>query len=558
MVSFLLNTRLTLILAVGISITILSYLLMLLLLGVYVFFLWLVIAAGSWGILPGGDGGAFALLQGDLFNLAARYFADLVSWGLPALTMLITASAAARVARQVETSVRWHGFLVGLVAAVSGLLVNMTLDLNEGGALDLRSLSIFGMTLFAGWLGSVPIQMENAKAEALYRASRAIRQARGLDTIVAAIGENLAGRDVCGVALWQSANGVSQAGQEEMVLLSAWTAAHLQSWPPGLRLTLPEDLYRLGDDPQKDARLLRVHSLEPAERSRWRDLGIRTAVFLPLTGIALDAERERAGVDCIMIAWRADVAMRDDQIRAFLTVDAQVSLMLENLRLVEQARQAGISTERQRLAHEIHDTLAQGFTSIIMHMEAAEQALAQQSPAVHHHVSLARDTARDHLLQARRVVWALRPQPLERAPLPEALQRTVNRWAAESGIPADFIITGEIVTLNPAGEVALLRAAQEALANIRKHAQATQVTVTLSYFDDQLLLDVQDDGRGFDPAEIAKREREPDKGGFGLQTMRERLEQVGGTVSLETTPEEGTTVTFILPLATIDKNHILE
>ncbi len=143
--------------------------------------------------------------------------------------------------------------------------------------------------------------------------------------------------------------------------------------------------------------------------------------------------------------------------------------------LAAAERREGVLEERQRLAREIHDTLAQGFTSIVMHLEAAEQALPDDLDTLQKHLDRARTTARTSLDQARRVVQDLRPDLLEQQSLPDAIERTAVRWTEETGIPLTTTITGLPVPLHPNIEVTLLRAAQEALNNIRKHAQATAV-----------------------------------------------------------------------------------
>ena len=208
-------------------------------------------------------------------------------------------------------------------------------------------------------------------------------------------------------------------------------------------------------------------------------------------------------------------------------------------------RQAGILEERQRLAREIHDTLAQGLTSIVMHLEAAEQALTQDSFAAQQHLDQARQTARDSLTEARRFVWALRPESLERDPLPKAITRVAEHWSEEHRLPAHTHITGTPHSLPPEIEVTLLRAAQEALANVSKHAHASEVTLTLSYMNDVVALDVQDNGLGFDQSLVAP---SLDGDNFGLVAMRQRVEQWGGTLTLESAPQEGTTLAIEIPL----------
>lgn len=211
--------------------------------------------------------------------------------------------------------------------------------------------------------------------------------------------------------------------------------------------------------------------------------------------------------------------------------------------LTAAERREGVLEERQRLAREIHDTLAQGFTSIIMHLEAAEQAIADPK-TVQKHIDRARSTARTNLDDARRVVRDLKPDSLEKQTLPEAIERTALHWGEETGIPVTAKATGNPIPLHPNIEVTLLRAAQEALHNIRKHAQATEVQLTLSYMGDLVMLDVQDDGLGLDGAEPS-----PFSSGFGLEAMRERVEACGGTLTLESDPGEGTTVVITIPLS---------
>jgi signal transduction histidine kinase len=212
--------------------------------------------------------------------------------------------------------------------------------------------------------------------------------------------------------------------------------------------------------------------------------------------------------------------------------------------LAASERREGVLEERQRLAREIHDTLAQGFTSIVLSLEAAEQALPNDLDKLHKHFDQARSTARASLDQARRVIQDLRPELLEQHSLVEAIERLAVRWKRESGIPVTATITGNPIPLHPNIEVTLLRSTQEALNNIRKHAQATDVQLTISYMDDVVILDVQDNGVGLNGAAPS-----PLSGGFGLQAMRERVEQCGGFVTLESDSGEGTTLVLSIPLS---------
>jgi signal transduction histidine kinase len=211
--------------------------------------------------------------------------------------------------------------------------------------------------------------------------------------------------------------------------------------------------------------------------------------------------------------------------------------------LAAAERRAGVLEERQRLAREIHDTLAQGFTSIVMHLEAAEGALPDDLDTLQKHLDRARSTARTNLKQARRVVENLRPEVLEEFSLPDAIERTAARWREETGITLTTTITGTPIALHRDIEKTLLRAVQESLNNILRHAQASAVQLTLSYMEDVVMLDVQDNGAGFDEKGPA-----PTEGGYGLQAMRERAELCGGSVTVESDPGEGTTVVVSIPI----------
>jgi signal transduction histidine kinase len=246
---------------------------------------------------------------------------------------------------------------------------------------------------------------------------------------------------------------------------------------------------------------------------------------------------------------------RDEQIAGHQRAHAELSETNERLkatiaenealhhRLLAQAREAGIADERQRMAREIHDTLAQGLTGIVTQLQAAEQAAdgaVHAGPAWRRHVAAATRLARESLTEARRSVHALRPEPLETATLSEALSGVAARWSGLTGIPAQVTTTGTARPVQPEIELALLRAAQEALANVAKHAHATRVGLTVSYMDNEVALDVRDDGVGFDP-------QAPSRECFGLVAMRERIESLSGTLQVESEPGAGAAISACVP-----------
>ena len=203
------------------------------------------------------------------------------------------------------------------------------------------------------------------------------------------------------------------------------------------------------------------------------------------------------------------------------------------------SREAGVAEERQRLAGDIHDTVAQGLSSVVMLVEAADAALPDDPQLARTHLSLAARAARENLDETRAIVAALTPSHLAQATLPDALGRLADRFRSETGTGATISTTGEARPLPTGTEVVLLRVVQEALNNVRKHAGASAVTVALTYGPDAVAVEVRDDGVGFDVAALAP--------GYGLGGMQARVEQVGGRLSIASTPGAGTTVRTEVP-----------
>ncbi|RKQ90608.1 signal transduction histidine kinase [Solirubrobacter pauli] len=202
----------------------------------------------------------------------------------------------------------------------------------------------------------------------------------------------------------------------------------------------------------------------------------------------------------------------------------------------ERQHQAGVAQERQRTAREIHDTLAQGLAGIVAQLEAAAHARSQGSDD-EGHLHAATRLARESLAEARRSVRAITPHELEQAQLPDAIEKVTTSWSSTNRLPAEFTTTGTPRPMHPEVEVTLLRAAQEALTNVARHARASRVGLTLSYMEDVVTLDVRDDGVGFDPT----------RHGYGLTGMRQRVSGVGGELAVESSPGEGTAISASVP-----------
>jgi signal transduction histidine kinase len=226
------------------------------------------------------------------------------------------------------------------------------------------------------------------------------------------------------------------------------------------------------------------------------------------------------------------INLATDQISRQSAERAQLIRELEAGRaeIADLSRQAGVAAERERLAAEIHDTLAQGFTSILTLVQAASSE--PDRDRANGYLDLAAHTARENLGEARALVGALAPPAMRTGSLVDALRRQTTRLTGECGIRAEFT-ADELGAVPTPVEVVLLRSAQEALANVRKHSGARTARVSVGGTGDRVLLTVADDGTGFDPAAHST--------GFGLRGMRNRVEQVGGTLTVDSGPN-GTTV----------------
>ena len=220
-------------------------------------------------------------------------------------------------------------------------------------------------------------------------------------------------------------------------------------------------------------------------------------------------------------------------------------LLGEVLRAEEETagaqREAGVLAERARLAHDIHDTLAQGFSSLVLLARAAQRDPSRAG----HLLAQIEATASDNLAESRRVVYALAPDDAAAGGLEAPLRRLADETAAAMGADVRVAVDPLLPALSTRTEVALLRAAQGALANVRRHSRAATVAVELTRADDWVVLDVVDDGVGFDPSRLPATTVD---GGYGLRGLRERLVALGGCLTVESEPGGGTALSVRLPL----------
>lgn len=212
----------------------------------------------------------------------------------------------------------------------------------------------------------------------------------------------------------------------------------------------------------------------------------------------------------------------------------------QDLQISKAHGRAAVLEERNRMARDMHDTLAQGFTGVIVQLQAAEQAVAHGSTAdTDAHIHRASDLARQSLDEARRSIRALRPQALEEGDLCAALADVTKQLTAGTGVRAEFSVRGHPYPLPPSSEENLLRMHQEILTNTLKHANAKSIKATLSFDQSNVCLDVADDGTGFDLGNKHD--------GLGLLGMRERVNQMDGKFTVDSRVGVGTAIHVVLP-----------
>ena len=309
--------------------------------------------------------------------------------------------------------------------------------------------------------------------------------------------------------------------------------------------------------------LLQMHVLGPRA-------GV-LAVVVTTVVAAVDGMLQRAPTDTSIAPALGPAVGAAVAVAVTLGLEALVRESQERQRMLEELararddvaaaeRETAVATERERLAREIHDTLAQGYSAIELLLRAAARAVGHDDARAHAYIDQARSTAQENLAEARRFVRALAPADLDGATLVAALHRIADRTQAAAvtapvaddeprdTAPGSLVVrvqtSGEPRALPLQVEAALVRIAQSALANVVQHAAARNATLSLTFLSDEVILDVVDDGRGFDPG----RQPPPDRpGGFGLTAMRSRAREFGGSLTIETGPGDGTVVAVRIP-----------
>ncbi len=294
------------------------------------------------------------------------------------------------------------------------------------------------------------------------------------------------------------------------------------------------DTFRRGDR-QAAANITTV------ECSRLHGLGRGTGGFRYHSSIPLYAGGKKLGV--MNVASRDWTELGDDDLRILHTVSDLLGIAVARTRLYERSVRLGAAEERNRLAREIHDTLAQGLAGIAVQLESAEALLESGALTPQAQAAIARALAltRTSMEEARRSVQDLRAAPLEGRTLADALEDLAAEAGRRGGFRVTFEAPGAGRPFPPRVEAGLYRIAQEALANAVLHAAPRRARVELAATPDGATLTVEDDGRGFDPHRAGR-------GRFGLKGMTERARLLGATLQLESSPGRGTRVAVTVPL----------
>jgi PAS domain S-box-containing protein len=276
--------------------------------------------------------------------------------------------------------------------------------------------------------------------------------------------------------------------------------------------------------------------LQPAHFESLKNQDIKTLVLVPLV-------LGEQNLGFIELHFREEMRLTSVDLDHAQALVHHATLALQLSRLAHRTEQMAVMEERNRMAREIHDTLAQAFAGVVLHSEALGTALGMNKSRSKKALSNIQKLARSGLEEARRSVQALRPRALEGRTLTQALAQEAKRLPEDGKHSCEFIQKGEALKLSAEIQNELFRIAQEAMTNISKHAQAKSVWITLEFKDNQAILTVRDDGIGFAATDSPKT-----KGGYGLSTMRERALRIGGKLEIKSAASGGTAIRVVVPL----------
>ena len=279
-----------------------------------------------------------------------------------------------------------------------------------------------------------------------------------------------------------------------------------------------------------------VAGMPDENRAYIMSLGVKSLLTVPMV-----LGQETVGWICIR-STRVDHDTMKSQIRVAESLAGQATLAMQMARLSETARQSAVLEERNRIARDIHDTLAQGFTGVVVNLEASSRALKKNDQSLAAvHIEHARELAQHGLAEARNSVHALRPHPADDTSIQNELRALTTLLQETGAVQAQFVCTGEARAIAPEIWTELIRIAQESTTNVLKHAQAKNVYIVLTFERHELCLSISDDGLGF--------ELKPDThDGFGLIGMQERAKRIGARLQIQGRPGQGTRIVLSVPL----------
>ena len=269
-------------------------------------------------------------------------------------------------------------------------------------------------------------------------------------------------------------------------------------------------------------------------RSAVRD-GVQTVLLVPLV-----FGKDILGV--CTISYFQSYPYPPEALHLVTALAQQVVLAIQLTRLAEDAKQVALLEEHNRLAREIHDTLAQTFNSISLQLNNAQYYATEDSAIAWEIVEQVKNLAHSGVAEARRSVWSLHPDAEEYRDLAGSLQRSLTQLTLNTDLQTDFKLVGTTQSVPPDIGMNLLRIGQEAITNTLHHAQAQTLQIELTFTTDEIVLCIQDNGRGFDP-QVAG-----DLGGFGLIGMQQRCDRLGGQLTFQSQPDRGTGILVQIPL----------
>jgi signal transduction histidine kinase len=376
------------------------------------------------------------------------------------------------------------------------------------------------------------IQQANMQLKALARVSQSLSAALALPDALQSIAESsrsVLGAGRCAIYLLDTATRELRCALAQG-LSPSYTDLVIETYPeiPATRVmeTRQPAVIR---DAANDPRLAAIHAAI-------RDEGFHSIALLPLA-----FGNESLG----MLAFYHEIEREysEPDLELAQTFANQAAIAIKNAQLLDTIREVAALEERNRLAREIHDTLAQGLTGIVIQLEAAERVAIKQPERGVASLERAKKLARHCLEEARRSLWNLRPTPLESLSLFQALSQEVARINEQEGVRVHLSLCGEERRLAPQVELNLFRIAQEALTNVQRHAQARTADVLLNFGDTSVSLVVSDDGiGGLNSPKEADKEK-----GLGLVGMRERAHMLGGDLQIESEPGMGTRIMLQVP-----------